>query len=214
MTSFAQPVDLAAGCSQWSAHIPLANEQSVGSSQQYHATMVMGYWSQWSEFRSSKLLSAASNMFEHSFALQDWITEFKCIFQIWHGLQPLLNDIINSNQGNCVNMFGCIGSYKYKNIFKSTSKMSKRLCYPKWIYNFVQWNISLYTCVIINLYNFMSVDLPDYVMASYRFATKYCGICYWQLVIICSNWESLFMFLPGSVAITWRCWLSIILCPN
>ena len=28
-------------------------------------------------------------MFEHSFTLQDWITELKFLLQIWHGLQSI-----------------------------------------------------------------------------------------------------------------------------
>ena len=70
-------------------------------------------------------------MFEHSVTSQDWITEFKFIFQIWHGVQPLFNNIINSNQGICANTFGCLGSYKYKDALKWMSKKGKRLYYPK-----------------------------------------------------------------------------------
>ena len=51
---------------------------------------------------------------ENRSALQYWITEFKFIFQIWHGLQPSFNNIIDPNQENCANTFGCVGFYKYK----------------------------------------------------------------------------------------------------
>ena len=39
-------------------------------------------------------------MFEHSFTLQDWITELKLILQIWHGLQSItFHDTIIPTKG-------------------------------------------------------------------------------------------------------------------
>ena len=85
----------------WSAHISLANEQGLWISLSYqnshHQIIISGF-----------------KYLENRFALQDWVTEFKFIFQIWHGLQPFFNNIIDPNQENCANTFGCVGSYKYK----------------------------------------------------------------------------------------------------
>ena len=69
--------------------------------------------SQLSQFTSSNIISGFK-YHENRVALQDWITEFKFMFQIWHGLQPFFNNIIDPNQENCANTFGCVGSYKYK----------------------------------------------------------------------------------------------------
>ena len=61
----------------WSAHIPLANEQGLWISLSYqnahHQIIINGF-----------------KYLENRFALQDWITELKFIFQIWDGLQPFL----------------------------------------------------------------------------------------------------------------------------
>ena len=85
----------------WSAHIPLANEQGLWISLSYqnahHQIIINGF-----------------KYLENRFALQDWITEFKFIFQIWHGLQPIFNNIIDPNQENCANTLAYVGSYKYK----------------------------------------------------------------------------------------------------
>ena len=50
-------------------------------------------------------------MFEHSFTLQDWITEFKLILQIWHGLQSItFHNIIIPIKG-MVRKYVCV--YKF-----------------------------------------------------------------------------------------------------
>ena len=94
-----RPTGWPCGRMLWSAHMALANEQGLWISLSYqnshHQIIISGFI-----------------YLENRFALQDWITEFKFIFQIWHGLQPFFNNIIDPNQENCANTLGCVGSYK------------------------------------------------------------------------------------------------------
>ena len=96
-----RPTGWPCGRMLWSAHIPLANAQGLWISLSYqnshHQIIISGF-----------------KDLENRFALPDWITEFKFIFQMWHALQPFFNNIIDPNQENCANTLGCVGSYKYK----------------------------------------------------------------------------------------------------